>query len=543
MIEDLSFLLSSDQPLPESLFQGYFFSGTDFVQGAEGYARFRQTNPAPFREDGTYVVAARDGDDLVLTTDYSGYKKLFFYAQGRDWVVSNSLFQIAQQLRAMGKTPEPNLAQVAAMAAEGTVFPTGRGMFFGQLTTFETIIAGVQMVPSFMALRVGPNGAAPEPLQPCHSTGEYGDLLARFMAVWAGRFATLASRAQTQISVDLTGGIDSRAVLALALLGAGAGGLHVRSNLNRRGQKDLQIAQGLCRALGVQHNRPLAPKPRRPAGQQGYAIWRELCLGAYFPIYFPQTEPDPTVVHFGGGGGGNQRPVYAKPAWLAFARRKVMPETFVQKRCANLPLSAHRAAYGDSLRRTFAMLTSVHENAGIDPLVLHYREFRNRLHAGRTPQYTISFNPLGSRLLDDCIGAAGAARIERAQVFYDIMANADERFLSMPFDKRAKAPSKAVLENLTRGAATVPVAGRAYVTARAKPLRSKDGAGPAALAHLAAAYAKARQNFAPRLLSRWYLWRADRAVQKGFAHPITSKRVGVVLAMSLFGAADTRKEP
>ena len=548
---------ATGQPLPAEGFSGYFFQGADFVAGQAGFAAFRAAGGTPpLSEDGCYVHHHRAGEAHVFTTDHCGYHKLFYIHRPGFWAVSNSLWQIARSLWQAGLTPEPNLAEIAAMEAEGTLIPTGRGMFFGQLSTFDSLIRGVQLAPHGMALHVSATGASLHPLPPRSGQtprpADYAQSLARALGVWQARIAGLAA-AGLHLSADLTGGLDSRTVLALLMSGAPGPALSLRSNLNDRGARDLRLAQSLAAHLGLPHNDPKAPKPPAIPALRAFETWRDLSLGAYHPIYFPQSLPTAQILHFGGGGGGNQRSVYDRSLWARLTGAGRL-ERFIPARMRNLRPPAQRAAYGQALRATMARLVAQQEDvtqqgsSQIAPLVLHYRAFRNRFHAGRTPQYILSVNPLASTLFDDCAALAGADRIARAQMFYDIMESLHPGLTALPFDSRRKSPDAAITAGLTRVTPLPHPPGRVFVPA---PLPKRRKAPPAppgtAFDHLARLYAKARPLAAAHLAPA-YLRRADHALaravaQRRFAHPNRSKRVGVVCAFALFLPPDPDATP
>ncbi len=75
----------------------------------------------------------------------------------------------------------------------------------------------------------------------------------------------------------------------------------------------------------------------------------------------------------------------------------------------------------------------------VDPMVLHFREYRDRMHGGRNPQYMTLFNPLGSKILDEVSEVSGSRRFKVGQVNYDIMSNLLPEILEIPFDSDLKA--------------------------------------------------------------------------------------------------------
>jgi hypothetical protein len=88
-------------------------------------------------------------------------------------------------------------------------------------------------------------------------------------------------------------------------------------------------------------------------------------------------------------------------------------------------------------------------NQKIDALILHYREYRYRLHGGRTPRYRTSFTPLGSFLLDNVSDLAGEKRIGLGMINYDIMNFLLPEILDIPFDSEKKEFNEERKKNCT----------------------------------------------------------------------------------------------
>ncbi len=542
---ELVFLFSNEAANPDRFFQGYFFHESDYVFTERGFDAFRRARGAtrPEREDGCYVVAERQqGGDYRFSADYSGFKKLFYFWDSGSWVVSNSLYRIAVHLRRHGYPVVPDNAQLAAMAAEGTFYPSGRGSFFSQLTCFDTVISGVRLVPADSALLIGPSGVRTEKVGHRHGDQGYSTRLEHFIGTWIGRLATLMREPTIRISADLTGGLDSRVVFAL-LLGAlrssnpGIGKrLQIRSSTASGARRDRAVAAAICRTFDLPLNGRAGRRQTWMNGETSYALWKDLCLGAYHPIYFPGAFPTGNFIHLGGGGGENHRPFYSRFIGAPAA------DAFVSRRARNIGLRSARAQFETALREAFErIMDGAPEH--LDALACHYRHFRNRFHAGREPQYAVSFQPLASQLLDHVTGAAGPGRFRNAQVHYDILHSLVPELLDIPFDARSKRAGRGVRRRLTSVSAPPGVPGNCFTgDPRAFPeaLRKRKGT-PGAIDCLREDFSGAKAGFATEFLGKTYVERAERALEAAardgyFRSPIQSKRVAVVMACAMFDA-------
>lgn len=543
MRSDLVFLFSSKTENPDRFFRGYFFHGADYVFGEGGFEAFSRARGLNrlVREDGCYVQAEKQqGRCYRFSADYHGYKKLFYFWDDGFWVVSNSLHRISVHIRQHGYRVLPDNSQLAAMATEGTFYPSGRGSFFSQLTSFDTIIRGVRLVPADCALWIGSSGVRMEKTIHHPPDGSYGCQLGHFISTWIGRLNTLVDERTVQISCDLTGGLDSRAVFALLLSAAHGCDFHIANQLQIRSGKglgmwkDRAVAAKLCEHFGLSLNGRLRRNPIRLNGSGSYTLWKDLCLGVYYPIYFPNAFPSGDIVYLGGGGGENHRPFYSQFPGAPSA------DTFVARRTRNIALRSARTGFEAALQRAIDSIMDG-SPACLDALACHYRHFRNRFHAGREPQYGIRFQPLASKLLDSVTAMAGKSRFENAQMHYDVLYNLKPELLDIPFDSWRKRPGREVRRSLSSLTAWPCSSGTCFIDNVGAPTEDtqKGKATASALDCLHEEFYSTKTGFAADFLGNPYVRRAERALQtatrKGkFAGPIQSKRVAVVMACAMF---------
>lgn len=537
---ETTFLFSSKDHVPEQFFQGYFFHGTDYVFGQSGFDAFshRRGVTRLSREDGCYVQVEKRNDRFRFAADYGGFKKIFYFWNAGFWVVSNSLQRIVGHLRQNGYPVRPNVAQLAAAATEGTFYPSGRGSFFSQMATFDTIVQGVRCVPMDCTLWIGSSGVQLEKDDSSHPAGDYREHLTRFIDTWTARLKTVMNEPSARIVCDLSGGLDSRVVFALLLdaigesrFGSGRR-LRIRTSEQPDARRDKSVAARLCAHAGLPLNGFLKRGPKRLSGDSSYALWRDLCLGVYHPIYFPYSAISPGVVYLTGGGGENHRPFYGQFLGAPSAG------SLVSTRARNIVRRAARTEFGAALER--AVRTILDDAPGChDVLAAHYRHFRNRFHTGREPQYTVTLPPLASRLLDTCTAVAGERRFGTAQMLYDVIFNVHPDMLDIPFDKLRKRPGRAVRRNFTSiGRAVGMPAGGCFIGNAPAAAGSRSDA-PRAVDFLREDFARAKAGFAADFLGSAYIRRAQRALDaamhtNGFSGPVASKRVAVVLAAGMF---------
>lgn len=451
MSEIVYLVTSDDRDRPETLFQGYCFHGSHLVYGDAGARAFARATGERIGggEDGCYVSMRSEGEDVVLHNDAAGHKKVFYVEGDGHWAASNSVYRLVEHLRRHGRPVQPNYAQLATLR--------GRGSGHSQISSFATPAQGIMLAPMGAALRIGPGGARLERAERDGRDGRrpesYAEALEVFVEVWTSRLMTLLAHERMTLLADLTGGLDSRTTMTLVEAAVGRLGGRGRAGEDggprrqyRCGSiKDDPLDLEVARALAARFDLPLNEGGHRPLGgpMDRFEGWRDLCLGVYHSIYFPRVGPHPLDVRLGGGGGANHRPYYAR-----HGERQGDLAGFVETYARQIEPEALRPEFERDVMDAIGRIEALGGEG--DPLILHYRHFRSRFHAGRSPQYSVTFAPLASRHLDDCAALAGSDRVTRGQVFYDVMASILPEVLDIPFDKEAKNPDDLVRSTLTR---------------------------------------------------------------------------------------------
>lgn len=418
---------------PSAQFTGYCFVGPDYVFGAEGAALYERATGRAIGpgEDGCYVVATCTAEGLLIGADAAGTAKLFWYNKGGVWAVSNSLARLVDHLRENGVRLTPNFPQLHAFSWGITLTK--------QVNSFATIFNEIRLLPSDKALLVSYRGIE-EIVRPTLSTPlPYPEALRSFIGTWTSRFSTLFSDERIRVTLDLTGGVDSRAIFALARTALDTTGVPssravFKSSTAPRWQKDLDVATRLAAKYGVSINRPEPRAATRLNNKERYQRWREVCLGVYLPIYLHDSTVEPFTIHINGGGGENHRHFYpAVPAskFLDNQRRRAPAYLYQQWRADIEEALAYLAA----------------QNSSAEPLILHYREFRNRFHTGRPPLYRTGFGPLTTTLFHQSAMSGGITHA--GQLNFDIMQNLIPGLMDLPYDDPIKAPTDENLRNLT----------------------------------------------------------------------------------------------
>lgn len=441
------------EPPPNSFFQGYCFVGSDLIFGEGGARRYENSTGKRISSglDGCYVTISTRERAYVFQTDFAGYKALYYYHDGRTWVVSNSFAKIVDFLRSQRIPVTPNYAHLAAIA--------GTGMAAGQLFTFSTIVRDIQVVPPAHDLVVMPHSIYLE-RRPKMSgaTMAYQDALSSHMNLWVSRFETLMVNKIANFTTDLTGGVDSRANFALVIAAQqrlGGGGDQPRLNCGSTPQNrsDIEVAHELTTHYGLELNDARRFDTYKLTALESFATFRDLSLGVYYPLYMPTKGPTLSDISISGGGGGIHRRIYANH------QKSNDVNTFINSYAKRSGRPEYQLEFERDAKNMLALILE----PGDDPLRALLRDGRVRYHTGRSARFQITFSPLHSSSAYAAQTVAGNDRTEEGQFNYDMMNSVDPELVEMPYDNPKKAPTDSIRARLTAAVInTEPKPGRVW---------------------------------------------------------------------------------
>lgn len=467
---ETTFLTSNDNPPPHGFFQGYCFNGADLIFGTAGAKHYQALTgkPMPPALDGRYVTVQHHNGAYVYDVDFAGYTILYYYHDGQTWAVSNSFAQVVDFLRKHHINIRPNYAHLAAT--------NGRGMALGQLFSLETLVHGIRVAPRTHTLAITAHKATLQ-RRPDRAAGkhDYAEALSDYLNTWVSRFETLIHSAETDFTVDLTGGVDSRANFALVQaakrrLDNTGTPPRLRCGSSPGNRTDLEVAKTVAGHFNLEMNDNRTVRRLNLRGNESFQMYRDLALGIYYPFYRPEQGPTPTNITVGGGGGGLHRKTYE------LIINSSDPSVFFGQYARNLNRAVYETEFIVDGQR---FLNTVIQD-GEDPLRVLLRDGRVRYHSGRTPRTDVAFTPLHSVAAECTQLLAGEDRIEEGQFNYDIMHSLEPELVTMPYDDEKKSPTHEILERLT----SVPIPpdatpGRVWApTAHLIPAQEPDQPNP-----------------------------------------------------------------
>lgn len=264
--------IASRRRLKPVYFSGYFLHGANYVAdltGLEEYADEQGFSLQPGL-DGCYAYGRTLDGRIEFGSDFSGYKTLFYFHDGDEWVVGDSLWQVVEELRELGVAVLPDYAQLGAICSTNS---TNNQMF-----SWNSVARGVKLLPRGATLSIYADRAVVD-FHPAVGGKHYQEELENHVDLWIDRYATLLADERIEMSIDLTGGVDSRTNLALALrardaLGSAAQSPRFTCSGVPGTSPDVDIAAELCSMYGMVLNPGNRILPHRVNPAEGYAALR-----------------------------------------------------------------------------------------------------------------------------------------------------------------------------------------------------------------------------------------------------------------------------
>lgn len=442
-------VVSSKDNVTESLFSGYAFVGPDIVIGADGHKEWMKEYGATLRphEDGTYFVVNKTADGLDIGSDYKGYSKVFYYRNGSQWAVSNSFAALVEFLKSEGW----KLTFLPRLANSFVPMPT----FWQQLATFSTAVQEIRLLPRQSIIKIDSNNKLTlkyEPLGTIDSSAEaYEERLATFVSCWLGRLSSVFSWEGGQLETELSGGMDSRTTFSL-LLGLkqrtnNVVAAHTRIRSAKHAVVDFECASHIATTYGFDINSALADNGHPLQPIDPFTRWKYFSLGVYAPVIWSPKSYRHGQVKMGGHGGEAHRGFYAFDSLERACLKSGSPRD----------MKSRMEVAGKVLAKHYP---------GEEPLVAHYKEFRDRLHSALHAQNHVRMQPLSSKYLDAVTAGESPERLKNRQVLYDIMSVNAPGLMLEPYDSPKKTPSEQNLSELVKHVVVETKPGRVFGTSK-----------------------------------------------------------------------------
>lgn len=389
--------------------------------------------------DGRFIsVIKAEKNEHVCKSDDFGQELVFYYHDGRNWAISNSLLHLAEKLKDAGHSLtlyEPTLLSFAI---------SNQSMYGGQLLSHNTPIKEIKLLPYTKQIRLKKNllrgysfsiEQKPSSIKPINNLNNYRYSILEFVNTWQSRFEALEHAGMGSLAYELSGGYDSR--INFGLLATNNKTAEKWTLLSDKSKPaDYKAAEKLAGHYKLEIGKQ-SRHTSKGSDYEHFDIWRYGNAGHYIPLYKPASVEFTNSIKIHGAN-------YRGRSYVATSAPKR-----IEKIKHALP-EREGQMVADEFEQSFAEI-GIDNIASPNAMHEHYTAFRARIHYGRNwfrRHGNILITPLLTaqlRAMTDYIhNAFPDAHPE--QTTCDILHAIDPTLAKMPFDQKEKAFPKETIK-------------------------------------------------------------------------------------------------
>lgn len=405
-------------------FSGYMCLNESIVIGERGLNKYLEDfeDLNLYEEiEGRFSIVHESDDKVIARTDAFGQDAIYYYFNNGVWALSNSFLLLCRNLYEEGIDVSLDYDQAQSLKVKHG--------FTQQLISNDTLIHQVKLLPmdKIMVIDKKERRLKFDKL-PGYTFEEYS--YCEKIEHYVGRAAcinrSLLKYFKGRVTVDITGGVDSRLVLA-TILASGVDLSDVNFLCAKDAGDDYRVASLLAEKYGFEI------KNKSFVYGQGsqevlFDFWKLGNLGVYNPVYFPSSTRPQRLIHFHGASGECFRDFYGTDAFSYLS--KVAKGQNDQD-----GVLALNRKFGKFLSCTDGPVESS------EVMFSHYLHFRSRFHFGRSTfrnlgEYFVS--PLSSLALLSAFRMLSLKEKENRSLLLDVFLMCGHDILDIPFDEESK---------------------------------------------------------------------------------------------------------
>lgn len=432
MLNNCTLLISNKTIFNESYFDGYAFSGNDFIAGDEGYRNFIKCGKDfESNSDGNYLRINKLKDCIIIDRDFHGSYPIFYSKIGVRWWVSNSFVKLVSVLKRENVSLTCNCAQLQSWNSDLALTL--------QACSFETFFKEIKILPSHNFILIQ-NGNLEIRSNIKIETGDYSQSLFLLLTTWRARLNALVNCSDIALRLDLTGGVDSRAVFSFftqdRLLQKGLSKNKIMVFSDRRFKKDYEVATNIANLCNISLNTPLDKiySPKTQSVREQLSNWVNFNIARYSSFVIPPENYSNKKIYFRGEGGEELRYFYGYHNNPPIENFSKYLELYKQYFSTADNFENWKRTINQSLKQLKEYWTS-----SIPESILHYREFRSTYHAIKAPRTQQKVPILASKYAWNLVCQVGNSELTNNQIIFDIINSNYYKLLHIPFDTPEKA--------------------------------------------------------------------------------------------------------
>jgi hypothetical protein len=440
------FCFTESDFVAKNYLRGYVFTGNELILGTDGLNQYRQAESSNLWTKckfGRYLLIETDEEDTLIRTDLLGQEPLYYYLDGNNWCVSNSLLLLAEKLKSKNIKLKPYFPAVDAFRM------ANQSLNGGQLTSFNTPILGAKILPLHLAFRIRKNQATEGYALDFVNIGEtannndYQQTMYQYLNNWLGRTQAIAKLDKT-VKLSLSGGFDSRACLSILKNETTSTDIRLLAGSHKHKLEEYAIATSLCDSLGFKLGRK---------NKEALSAAERLDDLKLFPT---MSYRNSMLANAGVKTNFSFRErVVRDKSWHCVGGSAI--GTFSMRNSFNKKKADLITKYSDSGIRIASEISDALCELGIDKddelaLFHHYYQFRSRFHYGMdlyTSQHSAQLHPLLDIDLVHAAIKAGKEYTRGNNINRDIISLMNPELLKIPFDGNRLATESTLIKSFS----------------------------------------------------------------------------------------------
>jgi len=424
-----------------SFFHGRAFEGPDLVIGSEGWKKRIHEKKSEFLpEEGAYIYCHGSGQEKYVETDPFGFCKLYIYQNGKQWAISDSAALLCDWAHKNGlelSIHKPALGYLRSPWDIGD-----------QPMSHQTLFEQITLIPIWSSVRITNHELQiikSRHYESIRLESTYEDSLRSFLIRTRNRLLTILESNDVETYIQISGGIDSRVILAIAHSLGVDYSLYTKEYLAGL-ELDTKIAGEVAEKLNVE----LGTNPPQ-LNFYDYETWRKQQLSTFKTFYLKRNFPLNVLVV--GGGSGE---LFRKRYDFDF---RLLGKYSGHKRLFNGDVSNYYSAFREFESTCIYSKSQLFGDVTFGKC--YYRALRHRFHYGQD-EVIKPFADL--RFVSFIDKAFNGQRGSDYRVYHEIIASLAPELLDVEFDDSKKAcPRVEFSELLQIDKLPKPIAGRVWI--------------------------------------------------------------------------------
>ncbi len=430
-------------------FKGWFSDpkSESVVVGHDGFSNWfqeygTQTPGLQSTFQGSYVCSTWDQKMLQLENDLFSMFPVIYFSEPDIFVASDSLYVLAHCRRLLQLDTSHNESVLHARAwTHGLACASPSNQT--QVTGIHHLTPGQRILLEISTKQIRFKLESQNVREVFPKTDHtYQESLRQYLTNTYRTMFALSQRPETEIELALSGGLDSRLMLALLLkLKQKTTNMYFVTNNHASRSGDFEIVNSLSKQFGFEfNNRGLRKEGREMVSQntleKKFSMWRLSCMGMFDMMYFNGDFPlHGTVIRIGGHGAEVVKGTFLKNNFNRLLRNKKISKKTLFSRSVfshirKTKKQNHRLS---SIRKTIrSSLSMVGEEMGDEAMMWHHLCYKSPIANSRyLSSSTLGYRPLIDGNLFSCSRSQPA---HDSQIVQDLIILISPELAAHPFE-------------------------------------------------------------------------------------------------------------